>query len=65
MTDPELAFSSPYALDTPVLVTRTGNTPQNAEQPKGLRLAMLYHYQPVEEVKPFIRMRMCSYTLLP
>ena len=51
MTDPALAFSSPYALDTPVLVTRAGNNLQNAAQPKGLRLAMLYHYQPLEEVK--------------
>ena len=51
MADPQLVFSSSYALDTPVLVTRMGDDPRTKTLPSGLRLAMLYHYQPVEEVK--------------
>ncbi|WP_249275676.1 ATP-binding protein [Pseudomonas lundensis] len=51
MADPQLVFSASYALDTPVLVTRMGDDPRTKALPNGLRLAMLYHYQPVEEVK--------------
>ncbi|WP_300719318.1 transporter substrate-binding domain-containing protein [Pseudomonas sp.] len=51
MTDQALAFSSAYALDTPILVTRVGDPKVADAMPPGLRLAMLYHYQPLEVVK--------------
>lgn len=51
MADKQLAFSSSYALDTPVLVSRIGSNPRDEQLTKGLRLAMLYHYQPLDEVK--------------
>ena len=51
MADNQLAFSSPYALDTPVLVSRIGAARSDSSAPKTLRLAMLYHYQPKEVVK--------------
>lgn len=51
MTDQTLAFSSAYALDTPILVTRVGDPKISDAVPRGLRLAMLYHYQPLEVVK--------------
>ena len=51
MADNQLAFSSPYALDTPVLVSRIGAPGSSSSAPKTLRLAMLYHYQPQEVVK--------------
>lgn len=49
--DDQLALSSAYALDTPVLVSRTGDSKSSIPLPAGLRLAMFYHYQPVTAVK--------------
>ena len=51
MQDPQLAFSTAYADDTSVLVTRTGDTAITHDTPGRLKIAMLYHYQPVEVVK--------------
>lgn len=45
-----ISLSLPYAADQPVLVTRTGETrPLNGDL-NGLRLSMLYHYLPPEEI---------------
>ncbi|KMN16096.1 transporter substrate-binding domain-containing protein [Pseudomonas helleri] len=49
--DDQLALSSAYALDTPVLVSRTGDSKGSMPLPPGLRMAMFYHYQPVAAVK--------------
>ncbi|AXI62655.1 hybrid sensor histidine kinase/response regulator [Pseudomonas kribbensis] len=46
-----IVLSSPYAIDQPVLVTRTGETRSLSEGLAGLRLSMLYHYLPLDEVK--------------
>ncbi|MFK3816919.1 ATP-binding protein [Pseudomonas sp. NPDC089407] len=45
-----LALSHPYAVDQPVLVTREDETRPLDTGLKGLRLAMLYHYLPKQEV---------------
>lgn len=50
MSDKQLAFSSPYAVDTPVLVSRIGDTRVLDAASQPLRLAMLYHYQPIKTV---------------
>ena len=49
--DDQLALSSAYALDTPVLVSRTGDSKGSMPLSPGLRMAMFYHYQPVAAVK--------------
>ena len=46
---PQLAFSSSYVIDTPLLVRRIDKP--DISGPEGGRLAMLYHYQPVDRVK--------------
>jgi len=46
-----IALSRPYAVDQPVLVTREGETRTLNDGLSGLRLSMLYHYLPLEEVK--------------
>ncbi|WP_065257079.1 transporter substrate-binding domain-containing protein [Pseudomonas bananamidigenes] len=46
-----LVLSSPYAIDQPVLVTREGETRSLSEGLAGLRLSMLYHYLPLDEIK--------------
>jgi two-component system sensor histidine kinase EvgS len=47
----EIVLSLPYAVDQPVLVTREGETRSLADGLAGLRLSMVYHYLPLEEVK--------------
>ncbi|WP_307988406.1 ATP-binding protein, partial [uncultured Pseudomonas sp.] len=44
-------LSIPYAIDQPVLVTREGETRSLSQGLAGLRLSMVYHYLPQEEVK--------------
>ncbi|WP_150651951.1 transporter substrate-binding domain-containing protein [Pseudomonas fluorescens] len=46
-----LALSTPYAVDQPVLVTREDETRSLTEGLAGLRLSMVYHYLPLPEVK--------------
>ncbi|TWR92590.1 transporter substrate-binding domain-containing protein [Pseudomonas saxonica] len=48
---PQLLLSTPYAIDQPVLVTREGETRSLSEGLEGMRLSMVYHYLPLEEVK--------------
>jgi two-component system sensor histidine kinase EvgS len=47
----DIALSTPYAVDQPVLVTREGETRSLADGLAGLRLSMVYHYLPLEEVR--------------
>jgi two-component system sensor histidine kinase EvgS len=47
----DIALSTPYAVDQPVLVTREGETRPLNDGLAGLRLSMVYHYHPLEEVK--------------
>ncbi|KMM83755.1 two-component system, NarL family, sensor histidine kinase EvgS [Pseudomonas taetrolens] len=49
--NPELKLSRPYAIDQPVLVTREGETRSLSQGLAGLRLSMVYHYLPLDEVK--------------
>ena len=49
--NPDLELSIPYAIDQPVLVTREGETRSLSQGLAGLRLSMVYHYLPLEEVK--------------
>ncbi|MDQ3203204.1 MAG: transporter substrate-binding domain-containing protein, partial [Pseudomonadota bacterium] len=46
-----IVLSSPYAVDQPVLVTRQGETRSLADGLAGLRLSMVYHYLPLQEVR--------------
>lgn len=46
-----LLLSAPYAIDQPVLVTREGETRSLSDGLAGLRLSMVYHYLPLDEVK--------------
>lgn len=46
-----LALSHPYAVDQPVLVTREDEQRPLNQGLEGLRLGMLYHYLPREEVR--------------
>jgi two-component system sensor histidine kinase EvgS len=46
-----LAFSRPYAVDQPVLVTREDETRSLTEGLAGLRLSMVYHYLPMPEIR--------------
>jgi two-component system sensor histidine kinase EvgS len=46
-----IVLSTPYAVDQPVLVTREGETRSLTEGLAGLRLSMVYHYLPLDEVK--------------
>ena len=47
----DIVLSTPYAVDQPVLVTREGETRSLTDGLAGLRLSMVYHYLPLEEVK--------------
>ena len=47
----DIALSTPYAVDQPVLVTREGETRSLTDGLAGLRLSMVYHYLPLEEVR--------------
>ena len=47
----DIVLSSPYAVDQPVLVTRQGETRSLADGLAGLRLSMVYHYLPLQEVR--------------
>ena len=47
----DIVLSAPYAVDQPVLVTREGETRSLTDGLAGLRLSMVYHYLPREEVK--------------
>lgn len=51
--DPQLQLSSAYAMDQPVLVTRTGSPSVSDPTLDGKRLAMLYHYLPEQGVQRF------------
>nr|WP_314533685.1 transporter substrate-binding domain-containing protein [uncultured Pseudomonas sp.] len=46
----EILLSTPYAVDQPVLVTREEETRSLTDGLRGLRLSMVYHYLPLEEV---------------
>jgi len=46
-----LLLSAPYAIDQPVLVTREGETRSLSQDLEGLRLSMVYHYLPLDEIK--------------
>ncbi|RON48186.1 transporter substrate-binding domain-containing protein [Pseudomonas frederiksbergensis] len=46
-----IVLSAPYAVDQPVLVTREGETRSLSDGLAGLRLSMVYHYLPLDEVK--------------
>lgn len=47
----KLLLSAPYAIDQPVLVTREGETRPLSHGLAGLRLSMVYHYLPLDEIK--------------
>ncbi|MGN8273914.1 transporter substrate-binding domain-containing protein [Pseudomonas sp. SMN5] len=49
--NPDLVLSTPYAVDQPVLVTRTDESPSLADHLEGLRLSMVYHYLPLPEIE--------------
>ncbi|QJI28266.1 transporter substrate-binding domain-containing protein [Pseudomonas sp. ADAK18] len=49
--NPNLALSAPYAVDQPVLVTREGESRGLRDGLAGLRLSLVYHYLPQEEVE--------------
>lgn len=49
--NPRLMLSTPYAVDQPVLVTRERETRSLSEGLAGLRLSLVYHYLPLEEVQ--------------
>jgi len=51
--DPQLRMSSAYAVDQPVLVTRTDSSWLPDPALAGKRLAMLYHYLPERNVQQF------------
>lgn len=51
--DPQLQMSSAYAVDQPVLVTRTDFPPVRDPTLAGKRLVMLYHYLPEYSVQQF------------
>ncbi|MFJ3370308.1 transporter substrate-binding domain-containing protein [Pseudomonas sp. NPDC086251] len=51
--DPELCLSSGYAIDQPVLVTRTDSLQVLTPDLSGKRVAMLYHYLPEQNVQQF------------
>ena len=47
----DIVLSTPYAVDQPVLVTREGENRSLTDGLAGLRLSMVYHYLPLEEVR--------------
>jgi len=50
-SEPDIRLSAPYAIDQPVLVTRQDETRSLTDGLAGLRLSMVYHYLPLDEVK--------------
>lgn len=48
---PNIILSAPYAVDQPVLVTREGENRSLSNGLAGLRLSLVYHYLPLEEVE--------------
>ncbi|WP_241089845.1 transporter substrate-binding domain-containing protein [Pseudomonas syringae] len=46
-----VSLSIPYAVDQPVLMTRTGETRSLSDGLKGMRLSMVYHYLPPTEIQ--------------
>ncbi len=46
-----IKLSFPYAVDQPVLVTRVGETRLLTDGLNGLRLSMVYHYLPPDEIE--------------
>ncbi|XXE52910.1 transporter substrate-binding domain-containing protein [Pseudomonas sp. R1-15] len=62
-SNPGIALSKPYAVDQPVLVTRTGDSPSLTEDLEGLRLSMAYHYLPLDEIrKLYPKAQITTYT---
>jgi two-component system sensor histidine kinase EvgS len=51
--DPDLALSTAYADDQPVLVTRNNEDAALTSQMSGKKIAMLYHYLPPDKVRAF------------
>ncbi|MGF6094317.1 transporter substrate-binding domain-containing protein [Pseudomonas sp. 18175] len=49
--NPNLSLSEPYAVDQPVLVTREGESRSLSDGLAGMRLALVYHYLPLDEVE--------------
>lgn len=49
--DPDIVLSTPYAVDQPVLVTRTNESRSLTDDLEGLRLSMVYHYLPLQEIE--------------
>ncbi|MFK3823920.1 transporter substrate-binding domain-containing protein [Pseudomonas yamanorum] len=49
--NPDIALSLPYAVDQPVLVTREGEIRNLGDGLAGLRLSLVYHYLPMDEVQ--------------
>ncbi|KFE51356.1 histidine kinase [Pseudomonas syringae] len=49
--DGKIKLSTPYAVDQPVLVTRIGETRSLTDGLADMRLSMVYHYLPPEEVQ--------------
>lgn len=47
----DIVLSRPYAVDQPVLVTREGESRSLTDGLAGMRLSMVYHYLPLDEVK--------------
>jgi two-component system sensor histidine kinase EvgS len=47
----DIVLSTPYAVDQPVLVTREDESRSLTNGLAGLRLSMVYHYLPLEEVR--------------
>ncbi|WP_150638892.1 transporter substrate-binding domain-containing protein, partial [Pseudomonas fluorescens] len=47
----DIVLSEPYAVDQPVLVTREDESRSLSDGLAGLRLSMVYHYLPLEDVK--------------
>lgn len=50
-SDADILLSTPYAIDQPVLVTREDETRTLTQGLAGLRLSMVYHYLPQDEVR--------------
>ncbi|UZE25437.1 transporter substrate-binding domain-containing protein [Pseudomonas sp. B21-056] len=60
--DPDLVLSTPYAVDQPVLVTRTNENRSLNEDLEGLRLSMVYHYLPLQDIeKLYPKARITTY----
>lgn len=49
--NPNVRLSTPYAIDQPVLVTREDEKRPLTQGLDGMRLSMVYHYLPLNEVK--------------